>query len=487
MEKHHDEVEPSSTGLAQHALNEINLMQKSLDGRLLPAITVLLHVPIATLPGVVEEPLDAGMLVDVRGTQGVEPGAATFVAQSAGSGVSGQLTSSADFATGFRATSMKIDEEVVRNYKKLNPVGLRRSQVVVERERYSDIKWTRDDAPPKGSYIHHHPMATHPDSFYHPREPSFGTVYTLTADMQDDRISALPLAALIAAKAAMKVRLKIFGDRLSHLRPVLGVGRPSHMQTDAMFSAAAAFLFAHHWFYPYSPIAYEAMMRLALESNGLDLAKTRKHVASVYTLHNWTPPLLGCNNSGMDLSNLIKSLAADLALLAAYHTGAEYSCHAPEQLESYIASVLFTLFGQPVALNQDCSGVAKTSGFQDDDFVALIPPKASASLDNVCLPVFKYSQLRRLAHSQLIRDTEAKNKLISHESGPGEPKIHRTYQFNPERAIKQIEDGGRMIAESAEDRCKNFKWLIRESIALFLKHQIPISRELADRKKAAKN
>jgi hypothetical protein len=456
--------------LAEHALEELSEMRNSLEGRLRTdqAITVLLYVPLDSLSGITDTPLEGGMLVDVRAAP---DRSRHFAAQSAASGVSGRLLPKADFATGFRATTKEITDDAVREYRRLNPADLRRRQVAFERERHPCVAWSADDAPPLGAFIHHHPLATQPASFYHLREPAFGAVYTLTSDGDEtDAVRELPLAALLAARPALDARMRVLGDRLGEMRSLHGhTGLPSYLP-EGLFNLAASFLFAHHWFYPYSPLAFEAMVGLSGESRGLDDEQSREFTAALYGLHHWTPPLVVPQTPHSETSELVSVLAADLAQLGAYYTGRHFNPQAPRFLEQYVWTVLFTLMGQPAALNSRLNAVERWDGFKDTDYICLLPRSEALSCDRLCLPVFEYNQVSRLLKDRQRERVGRAIKRTLEESAPGRIDGRpRTFQTKAKCAIRSMGAGFVVACDGDAAPCNNSRWLLNETVALLAK------------------
>lgn len=242
-----------------------------------PAVSLLLYQPLLS-----EGMQGCGQLLDV----GHRPGGWTDnrICQSASSGETGNFLFG-DVAARYKPTSSQIDQKARSAYRELNPEGLRIAQVALEKARYQGLPWLEADCPPEGAWIHHIALAPPTSDAAIPHPPTLGIAYMMTPSLpEDDVLWQLVHVAHQAARRALHERVAIMldGDRKEVLQNLVAAD-PHAISCDQVHRLTMSWVFAHHWFFPHRPSAWEALCSFT----GNEQAATDK-----YLQLGWSPPPL---------------------------------------------------------------------------------------------------------------------------------------------------------------------------------------------------
>lgn len=308
-------------------------------------LTLMLYYPLPTLNGTT---CPAGFFADVGPHK--NEGDYSLIFQPAHAGETGAFFASEDYAETFAAKTQMITEAVQASYREgLQDRGARTAQVKWEADRYLDIHFPELDAPPVGIYMHSLSISTPPvelDAAV--RVPSLGIAYKLSTTEIDPTIGKelLP-AALVAAQVAIKKRIDLlFGHRFRNaLAPDYHEVRGRSVD---LFCLVITYLLAHHWFYPHSPLAYNALSLLEPDAEALK---------KIYWKHFWHPPVHNTRPlTHKSLPEILKLLHQDFLQLGSVYFGrSAYSeCHQRYQIA--INSALIALAGKVAFLRYHAVG-----------------------------------------------------------------------------------------------------------------------------------
>lgn len=410
-----------------------------------------------------------GVLFDI----GPVPAAAEHVDrdllyQCAEAGRTGSFLQSADDCTRRVPQTTEIDRQAYDSYRAFNGCeAARRAQIAVERARHGFTPQT-DEGPPMGWHIHHLALAPSVHSFTAlatGRIPVLGTVFTVTQEARPDlrEYSNLVDYAIFIAEEALEIRAAhLFGS--GHVGPGFAGSALEKLldepTSDEALQLVTKLLFAHHWFFPYDPVAH------SLVSHALG---TNDAAADLYARHGWSPP----RSRAPDLRDdqlLRRLVVADTVTLIRhlswYRLGKEFRPR-PHQVSDGVTRALNTalivLCGTPADVAA-ARGAPRVPRRSRDRFLA--PPAGLADLErseSLLAPVFPIAGIRQLVRGATM-ERFAKSFAVC---GPGYTEGHTRTHLKPSAFVESFERGGspRFSARTHDGVRDRTKWLCSYVIA----------------------
>jgi hypothetical protein len=434
--------------------------------RILPPdtrVSVYLFQPVAA-PGL--RPESPGVLWDI----GPLPPGANHVSRDllytcAESGRTGSFLQSGEECTRRVPQTTRINAAAAASYRSSNrDAAVRRAQIAVEAARHH-FSPKLGDGPPEGFHIHHLALAPSVQSFAavsSGRIPVLGTIFALTKerDPQDAHEYAnLVDYAIFIAGEVLQIRAEHLFGKAHVAAGFAGSALESLLEvpaSDAAVQLAVKLVFAHHWFFPYDPVAWSLLERVAGAAGA----------RACYAAHGWAPPRKhpapGADERTADA--LRAALTDDLVTLvqhvAWYRLGTEFRAR-PAAVRESVSIALNT------ALLLLCGGRTTMPTFRvgarprrrRDESLYLGPPRTLAGLGPdgaVVAPVFPLSGLQQLARSHNGHDGHdgpdgpgpAGETLAARFSasfavcGPGDTEGHTRTHLKPVSYVDGFEAGG---------------------------------------------
>jgi hypothetical protein len=232
-------------------------------------------------------------------------------------------------------------------------------------------------------------------------------------------------------------------------------------------------LFAHHWFFPYDPVAHTLLVRA---TGGADAA------TSLYARHGWRPPRQ-CGESGRDDATMRGLVSSDLITLIRhlswYRLGKEFRPRA-EQLTEAVSQAVNTaivlLCGTPESVPAPRHALSARRA--RDRFLAAPPLLADFDRsDRLLSPVFPIDGIRQLVRGEKLRtragDVATQPAPLErfqhsfHVCGPGFSEGHTRTHLKPSAFVESFERGGapRFSAQRESGLHERTKWLCSYAIA----------------------
>ena len=236
--------------------------------------------------------------------------------------------------------------------------------------------------------------------------------------------------------------------------------------SDAAVQLIIKLLFAHHWFFPYDPVAYALLLRGTGDGDC---------TADLYRKHGWLPPRTAAaeEHSAAVARQL---LAGDLATLIGhtcwYRLGREYRPR-PGLLEEKIGIALNTalLLLCGVRSEVQAYGARRASVRRSDRSVYLGPPDGlplggpNASL---LAPVFPASGVHQLYRQRQGEGEVASDRFTASFAvcGPGNTAGHTRTHLKPSRFVEGFGPGGtpRFSARTQDGLRDRTRWLCSYAI-----------------------
>lgn len=389
--------------------------------------------------------------------------------QCAEAGRTGSFLQSADDCTRRVPQTTEIDKQAYKSYRSFNGCDeSRRAQIAVERARHGFEPQT-DDGPPMGWHIHHLALAPSVHSFTAlstGRIPVLGTVFTVTKEARPDHLreySNLVDYAIFIAEEALEIRAThLFGA--AHVSANFAGSALEKLLDDPTCDEAlqlvVKLLFAHHWFFPYDPVAHALLSRA---TGGDDAAR------ELFVRHGWSPPRRRQDGHHDDQS-LRRLVIADMVTLIRhlswYRLGKEFRPR-PHQVSDAVTRALNTalifLCGSPA----DVPAPRAAPSYQRrarDRFLA--PPAVLTDLDrneSLLAPVFPIAGIRQLVRGATMERFEKSFAAC----GPGYTDGHTRTHLKPSGFVESFERGGspRFSGRTHEGVRERTKWLCSYAIA----------------------
>lgn len=389
--------------------------------------------------------------------------------QCAEAGRTGSFLQSADDCTQRVPQTTEIDRQAYESYRAFNGrTEARRAQIAVESARHGFAPQT-DDGPPMGWHIHHLALAPSVHSFTAlatGRIPVLGTVFTVTKEARPDHLreySNLVDYAIFIAEEALEIRAAhLFGGAHvgasfagSALEKVL-----DEPTCDEALQLVAKLLFAHHWFFPYDPVAW-ALLAHAL---GGDAA-----ARDLYARHGWSPPRAAALDHRDDqvLRRLVISdMVTLIRHLSWYRLGKEFRPR-PQQVSDGVTRALNTallfLCGMPADVPA-ARGAPRLPRRARDCYLA--PPAGLADLgrsESLLAPVFPIAGIRQLVRGAAMERFEKSFAAC----GPGFTEGHTRTHLKPSGFVESFERSGspRFSSRTHDGVRERTKWLCSYAIA----------------------
>lgn len=432
--------------------------------RILPPetrVSVYLFQPVRA-PGL--RPESPGVLWDI----GPVPPAAGNVSRDhlytcAESGRTGSFLQSGEECTRRVPQTTRINAGASASYRSCNrDPAVRRAQIAVEAARHGFTP-RHGDGPPEGYHIHHLALAPSVQSFdavSSGRIPVLGTIFALTkqpAPYDTHEYANLVDYAIFIAGEVLQIRAECLFGKAHVATGFAGSALEALLDTpmsDAAVQLAVKLIFAHHWFFPYDPVAWLL----------LGGAAGRADACTCYADHGWTPPRTqhpGVNDH-RDGAELRAVLTNDLVTLvqhiAWYRLGTEFRAR-PAAVRESVATALNTalllLCGNRTAM--PTFRVGGRTRRRRDESLYLGPPSRLAGLGSdaaVVAPVFPLTGLQQLARGHATNgngtttgaaraDTVAARFSASFEvCGPGDTEGHTRTHLKPVSFVDGFETGG---------------------------------------------
>jgi hypothetical protein len=444
--------------------------------RLLPAsarVSVYLYQPVSAA-GL--RPTSPGVLWDIGPTP-VAAGAVerALLYQCAEAGRTGSFLQSAAECTRRVPQTTCIDAAAARSYRGCNGLeASRRAQIAVEQARHG-FRSRTPDGPPQGYFIHHLALAPSVESFSalsSARLPVLGTIFTVTADeapLELHEYSNLVDYAIFIAGELLEVRAEHLLGR-GHVTSVFE-GSALEALLDAPTSDAAVqlvikLLFAHHWFFPYDPVAYAVLRRVLGDEAAVE---------SLYVRHGWIPPRTGCNRpDAPDTARelLVGDLTTLIGHICWYRLGREFRPRPGaviDAVRSSLATALLLLCGR----RQEVQGYgARAIGARRSDpgiFLGPPPTLSMAGHDEPLLaPVFPAAAVHQLVRHRAARPGSPLERFDASFAvcGPGDTDGGTRTHLKPMRFVEGFGNGGtpRFSARMQDGVRDRTRWLCSYAI-----------------------
>lgn len=457
-------------------------------------VSLLVYQPVNTLFAAG----GLGRLVDVAPRPAQAP--VGLVGQPASAGRTGDFIGNPTAAQSQIPCCEAIKKSDVGSYRSKSPEPLRKAQVQLEKLRYDGVRrWTAEDAPPQGAYIHQIVLAPFMWDLTRWRLPALGVAYVLDSDCRPQECRSqfarerLLRVAQVAGEATLRDRVRrLLGDEPL---ATLCLARSDAGVSDALYRLTAKFLFTHHWFYPYDPAAFHLLAKLADASS----------VERLYRQFGWAPPFFRPANK-QNPHELLPALADDLVVLAHYaDSGArKLPLHqeAPQYAEKLIRTTVHLLTGTAYELTAKHPGSRKyyllpTTKLREKAKV-VVANTALCCGDGLYLPVFSYerqtfaSYVPRVAKAdetddqrkKRVRGETARQRSIQ-DLGPGqEPRGSERLYTSPKHIATVVErDGSDTVTvlekwPAENDSAANLKF--RRFALLRTVDALPLIKEEAD-------
>jgi hypothetical protein len=448
--------------------------------------------------------------IHVRGLRDASPGALFDVGplpqnlrgehgplyQCAEAGRTGSFLQSSEDCTRRVPQTTLIDRSAYDSYREYNhDETVRRAQIEVEAARHGFEPQT-EDGPPMGWHIHHLALAPSVHTFHalHTgRIPVLGTVFTVTEDPQPatrHEYSNLVDYAIFIAEEALEIRAAhLLGA--AHLGANYAGSALESVLHDPSCDDAMQFviklLFAHHWFFPYDPVAHALLVRAM---GGMEAA------ADLYARHGWRPPR-HCGESERHDATLRGLVSSDLITLIRhlswYRLGKEFRPRT-EQLNEAVSQAVNTavvlLCGEPASV--PAPRHALNARRARDRFLAM--PAALADFDRhdrLLSPVFPIDGIRQLVRGEKLRTRVSRSsKRVPLERfeqsfqvcGPGFSEGHTRTHLKPSAFVESFERGGapRFSAQRESGLHERTKWLCSYAIARLAESAMNSSESAAE-------
>lgn len=443
---------------------------------ILPAsarVSVYLYQPIhapglrASSPGVLHDigPLPAGTGAD-----------RALLYQCAEAGRTGSFLQSAADCTQRVPQTTQIDDGASQSYRAFNAcTPARIAQIAVERARHG-FAVGRKDGPPVGSYIHHLALAPAVHSFEavaSGRIPVLGTIFTVTSEKKPSSLheySNLVDYALFIAEEALQIRAsELLGS--GHVGASFEGSALENLLDDPIGDAAVQLivklLFAHHWFFPYDPVAW----LLLRDATGSDAA-----AHTLYARHGWSPPR-SIHAERADDRALQRLVVTDIVTLVRhlswYRLGKDFRPRPGEVSDAVgraLTTALMLLCGDltfvPSLRSVSRASRVRAEGVYLGPPAALPEPSRDASL---VAPVFPVSGIQSLVRAAAAQGETVRVRFDESFSvcGPGDTEGHTRTHLKPTAFIDGFDRGGapRFSARMQDGVRERTKWLCSYAIA----------------------
>ncbi|MEP6780129.1 MAG: hypothetical protein ABJC26_09590, partial [Gemmatimonadaceae bacterium] len=333
-------------------------------------------------------------------------------------GRTGSFLQSADHCLSRTQQTAEIDQAAARDFRRRNaPRDIREAQIAVESARYGFQAESRD-GPPIGRFIHHLALAPSVHSFEvlaTRRIPVLGTVFTLTRSNDAEELKAVREYSNLV-DYAMFIGKELLDIRATHLlggrqgqADFIGVAlqKLSRDPTcDQSVQLVMKLLLAHHWFYPYGPVAYSLLRRVS----GSD-----EKACELYEAHGWAPPPTPLAPSADDRfarQHVIADIVTLVQHLSWYRLGKEFR-RTPEEVTGGVTravnTALLLLCGVPENVASLRSWHSTTSRTPSR---VLAPSSALSELEGkegLLAPTFPIDGIRNLVRGKASELVEMRN------------------------------------------------------------------------------
>lgn len=427
--------------------------------RILPAdtrVSVYLFQPVAA-PGL--RPESPGVLWDI----GPVPTSARDAPREclytcAESGRTGSFLQSGEECTRRVPQTTRINAAASASYRQCNrDARVRRAQIAVEAARHGFTP-RAPDGPPEGSHIHHLALAPSVQSFAavsSGRIPVLGTIFALTKE-RDPRdlheYANLVDYAIFIAGEVLQIRAEHLFGKAHVAAGFAGSALEALLEapaSDPAVQLAVKLAFAHHWFFPYDPVAWSLLERLG---DGPDDARAR------YARHGWLAPRKH-HAAGDDTrtdAELRALLTDDLVTLvlhvAWYRLGTEFRAR-PATVRANVALALNTalllLTGRRTSLPAFHVGARAARRRDERVFLGPSQPLAGIGRDGgVVAPVFPLAGLQQLVRGRNGDGPASGDALAARFAaslavcGPGDTEGHTRTHLKPASFVDGFDSGG---------------------------------------------
>lgn len=208
------------------------------------------------------------------------------------------------------AAEASVEQPTLVEYCEKNESDIRQRLAKQDGLRYSSIQFDRNGVVSAGTrYSMHYlvpPPVYHHNIGWWKRLPRLGQIYSLGDQLEHKNL--LLICGMSVGIRALGIRLKLLLDcenavRRTAFEIATAVASNRSVNPDDFQYLLAKLVAAHHWFYPYDPVALKIFRRLGSDPD------------TVLNLHGW--PATGWNNfdTNTPLGDLISQLAQDLSFL----------------------------------------------------------------------------------------------------------------------------------------------------------------------------
>lgn len=373
------------------------------------------------------------------------------------SGRTGSFLQSGEECTRRVPQTTRINAAASASYRACNrDTSVRRAQIAVEAARHGFTPRAAD-GPPEGSHIHHLALAPSVQSFAavsSGRIPVLGTIFALTKERDPHHLheyANLVDYAIFIAGEVLQIRAEHLFGKAHVAAGFAGSALEALLETptsDPAVQLAVKLAFAHHWFFPYDPVAWSILERLG---QGAGAARAQ------YARHGWLPPRK--HHAGDDPrsdAELRALLTDDLVTLvlhvAWYRLGTEFRAR-PASVREGVALALDTalllLAGRRTSV--PAFHVGARSARRRDDRVFLGPPLPRTGIGRdggVVAPVFPLSGLQQLVRGRNGHGPESSDSLAERFAaslavcGPGDTGGHTRTHLKPTSFVDGFDPAG---------------------------------------------
>lgn len=425
--------------------------------RILPADTRVSVYLFQPMPAPALRPESPGVLWDI----GPLPDGAASVSRDllytcAESGRTGSFLQSGGECTRRVPQTTRINAAASSSYRACNrDAAVRRAQIAVEAARHGFAP-KAGDGPPEGFHIHHLALAPSVQSFAavsSGRIPVLGTIFALTRERDPHAIheyANLVDYAIFIAGEVLQIRAEHLFGRAHVAAGFAGSALEALLDmpaSDPAVQLAVKLVFAHHWFFPYDPVAWSLLERVCGDRGAREC----------YATHEWTPPrkypdAAGDSRSATDLLGVLTDdLVTLVQHIAWYRLGTEFRARPAavrESVSTALNTALLLLCGGRTAM--PTFRVGARARRRRDESLYLGPPGRLAGLapdGAVVAPVFPLSGLQQLArghngngaaHEALLARFSASFAVC----GPGDTEGHTRTHLKPVSYVEGFEVGG---------------------------------------------
>jgi hypothetical protein len=202
------------------------------------------------------------------------------------------------------------EQAVLDEYCNRNVAEMRLRLAKQDKLRYQLIQYDKDGIVPVGTRYRMHyivpPPVYHQSIRWWNRLPRLGQIYSLGDQLEHDNL--LLICGMSIGIRALAIRLNLLLDHENKVRQTAfqiagSLASARQVEPDEFHYLLANMLMAHHWFYPYDPLALKIFALLGSDPD------------RVLNMHGWPSSGLRNFETNSPLDTLLDQLAQDLLFL----------------------------------------------------------------------------------------------------------------------------------------------------------------------------